>query len=203
MHHKSNASATAERTLCHNCTATTTDTKMKRNRRVLKCNFQVALCMIFMCCSSVVLSQSINNVNSKQSQHAVHTNKKSSNTLAPLSPDAVLTAFNSDDDDDEDEEEDKSDDEYSNENEFGSSGSDLIISENPVGGELDDLQKNGLPFFFKEPENQYIVKKKPAVLKCITTHALEVIFLVRLSHLIIAIRCYEKIEREREIEDEN
>lgn len=143
--------------------------------------------MIFMCCSSVVLSQSINNVNSKQSQHAVHTNKKSSNTLAPqFSPDAVLTAFNAEEDDD-DEEEDKSDDEYSNENEFGSSGSHLIISENPVGGELDDLQKNGLPFFFKEPENQYIVKKKPAVLKCITTHALEVIFLSRLSHLIIAI----------------
>lgn len=146
--------------------------------------------MIFMCCSSVVLSQSINNVNSKQSQHAAHTNKKASNTLAPLSPDAVLTAFNADDDED-DEEEDKSDDEYSNENEFGSSGSDLIISENPVGGELDDLQKNGLPFFFKEPENQYIVKKKPAVLKCITTHALEVIFLFRLSHLSIAV----KIER--------
>lgn len=125
-------------------------------------------------CSS--LCQSIN-VNSK---HASHTNKKSgtltstianlNSQLAPL-PDAdLLSTF----DDNEEEDDDKSDDEYtSNEHEFGSSGSSDIIG-NPESEDLDKFQENGMPFFLKEPENDYIVKKKPAILKCRTTHALKV-----------------------------
>jgi hypothetical protein len=146
---------------------------MKR-RRVL--NFQVALYTIFFMCSS--LSQSIN-VNSK---HAVHTNKKhqqqqqlagtGSSQLAPL-PDAHLVSALDDDDDEDDD--DKSDDEYinSNEHEFGSSGSSDIIG-NPDSEDLDKFQDNGVPFFLKEPENDYIVRKKPAILKCSTKHALKV-----------------------------
>lgn len=84
-------------------------------------------------------------------------------------------------DTDDEDDEDKSDDDYfnSNENEFGSSGSDLIIGTGSggVGGELDEFQKNELPFFLKEPENEFIIKKRPAVLKCITTHAFEVCLL--------------------------
>lgn len=82
-------------------------------------------------------------------------------------------------DTDDEDDEDKSDDDYfhSNENDFGSSGSDLIIGTGSVGGELDEFQKNELPFFLKEPENEFIIKKRPAVLKCITTHAFEVCLL--------------------------
>lgn len=151
---------------------------MKQSHRVLKQNFQVALCMIFIClccCWTSSLSQSING------KHVVHTNKKSSTIqsgLAPLSPDAILSMHDVDTDD-EDDEEDKSDDDYlnSNENEFGSSGSELIGTGS--GGELDEFQKNELPFFLKEPEDEFIIKKKPAVLKCITTHAYEVCLLFR------------------------
>jgi hypothetical protein len=116
-------------------------------------------------CSS--LCQSIN-VNSK---HVAHTNKKVTNNgglLAP-SPDADLPSLLDDDDDD--------DNEYlnSNENEFGSSGSSDFIG-NPDTDDFDKFQNSGLPFFLKEPENEYIVKKRPAKLKCSTTHALQVIF---------------------------
>ena len=150
---------------------TTVGSKMKHSHRVLKNNFQVALCMIFIClscCWTSSLSQSING------KHAVHTNKKSSTIqsgLAPLSPPDGILSMHEDDDDLE------SDDDYfnSNENEFGSSGSDLILG--GAGGELDEFQKNELPFFLKEPENEFIVKKRPAVLKCITTHAFEVCLL--------------------------
>lgn len=125
-------------------------------------------------CSS--LSQSIS-VNSK---HALHTNKKSGMTtatvensqLAPI-PDADILPLYDDDDDNEDDEEDKIDDEYTNSNEFGSSGSSDIIG-NPEGEDLDKFQNSGMPFFLKEPENNYIVKKKPAVLTCQTMHAFKV-----------------------------
>jgi hypothetical protein len=75
-----------------------------------------------------------------------------------------------DDDDDDEEYDDKSDDE-SIEHEFGSSGD---IIGNPDSEDLDKFQDNDVPFFLKEPENEYIVKKKPAVLKCSTKHALKV-----------------------------
>lgn len=141
---------------------------MRKMKRVLKSHFQVALCVIFMC-SSLALTQSIN-VNSK---HVVHSSRKLSNTLAPLSsPDVLLTTLHDDDNEDEEEE---SDDEYSSENEFGSSGSEIIFGAGgAIDGELDEFQKNDLPFFLKDPENEYIVKKRPAVLKCTSTHALEV-----------------------------
>lgn len=148
---------------------------MKR-RRVL--NFQVALCTIFFMCSS--LSQSIN-VNNK---HVLHTNKKlgiatTSSTIANLNshlaplPDADLLSPLLDDDDDDDD--DKSDDEYLSSHEFGSSGSSGDIIGNPETEDLDKFQESGMPFFLKEPENDYIVKKKPAALTCRTTHALKVI----------------------------
>ncbi|KAG5681635.1 hypothetical protein PVAND_011051 [Polypedilum vanderplanki] len=147
---------------------------MKR-RRVL--NFQVALYTIFFMCSSLSQSISVNN------KHAVHTNHKQqklavagtatnlNSQLAPL-PDAHTL-----DDEDDDEEDDKSDDEYlfSNEHEFGSSGSSDIIG-NPDSEDLDKFQDNGLPFFLKQPENEYIVRKKPAILKCSTKHALKLTF---------------------------
>lgn len=144
---------------------------MKRSYRVLKNNFQVALCMFFICscCWTSSLSQSI------KSKHVVHTNKKSQSSLAPLSPDAILSMHDVETDDEDDE--DKNDDDYSS-NEFGSSGSDHIIGSGSVGGELDEFQKNELPFFLKEPENEFIIKKKPAVLKCITTHAFKVLLFV-------------------------
>lgn len=142
---------------------------MKQSHRVLKNDFQVALCMIFIicscCCWTSSLSQSING------KHVAHTNKKSSTSQT--------------------DDEDISDDDYfnSNENEFGSSGSDLIIGTGSggVGGELDEFQKNELPFFLKEPENEFIVKKRPAVLKCITTHAFE----VRMFVVFVAERRWE------------
>lgn len=154
---------------------------MKR-RRVL--NFQVALYLfsVVFICSINVDSQSIN-VNSK---HASHSKKGTAPTstianlnsqLAPL-PDAdLLSTFGENEDDDED---DKSDDEYfnSNEHEFGSSGSSDIIG-NPESEDLDKFQESGMPFFLKEPENDYIVKKKPAILKCRTTHALKVKFMAK------------------------
>lgn len=129
---------------------------MKR-RRVL--NFQVALYTILFMCSS--LSQSIN-VNSK---HVVHNNKKTANLnnrLAPLPEVGLIT-----DDEDEDDD-DKSDDEYSNENEFGSSGLDIA---NPDSADLDRIQDNNIPFFLTEPEDDFIIKKRPANLTCKTIHA--------------------------------
>jgi hypothetical protein len=76
--------------------------------------------------------------------------------------------------DDDDDEDDKSDDEYLSSHEFGSSGSSGDIIGNPETEDLDKFQESGMPFFLKEPENDYIVKKKPATLTCRTTHALKV-----------------------------
>lgn len=136
-------------------------------------NFKVALCvcMIFMCSS---LSQSIN-MNSKQ---AAHNNKKlqNPNGLAPL-PDIDVT--NEEDEDDDD----KGDYFSSNEFDHGSSGANFLG--NPDAEDLDKFQNNALPFFLHEPENEYIVKSRPAILKCKTTHALDVCFLLFLHFLLI------------------
>lgn len=126
-------------------------------------NFKVAFCTIFFMCSS--LSQSIN-VNSK---HAVHTNKKIHSNGMALLPDADLTIDREEEDDDEDDVRSESD--YSNEYDQGSSGSDFGF------GHPDDFDRNNaLPFFHKLPENAYIMKNRPAILKCKAINALDLVF---------------------------
>lgn len=128
--------------------------------------FQLAFFMIFFMCSSSSQSININNNNNKQ---ILHTKKKATNQdngLTSMSYSGLLSSKN------ENEEENKSDDDDSNENELGSSG--LDTNENLDSEDFDKFRSSGLPFFLKEPENEYIIKKRPAELKCSTTHALEV-----------------------------
>lgn len=42
------------------------------------------------------------------------------------------------------------------------------------GNDLDKFKSTSLPIFLAEPEDAYIVKSKPAILKCKTAHALNV-----------------------------
>jgi hypothetical protein len=122
----------------------------------------VALCSVLIIMCSTSLSQSIN----VKSKHVLNFNKKSSFDTAPL-PDAMNGQTIMDEQDTEED----GDDEYSFENEFGSSGSDIIG--NPEG-DLDKFQNSEAPYFLKEPENAFIIKKKPAIIKCKTIHALQV-----------------------------
>lgn len=62
---------------------------------------------------------------------------------------------------------------YFGSNEFGQH-SDIINPEYDSSNDLDKLQTNSAPFFLSEPENAFIIKSKPAYLKCKTANALKV-----------------------------
>lgn len=89
-----------------------------------------------------------------------------------------------DEDDDDDEYDEEDDDlrngDYSNgEYDFGSSGSDNLLPNS-----LDDFdhfdKKDKTPFFYKVPENTYVMKNQQATLKCQVVDALDVSKLIML-----------------------
>jgi hypothetical protein len=65
---------------------------------------------------------------------------------------------------------------YFGSNEF-SHHSEILNPEYDSSSDLDRLQTNSAPLFLSEPENAFIIKSKPAYLKCKTANALKVSFI--------------------------
>lgn len=146
--------------------------KFKRKQKQHLFNRQVALCMIVFLVCSLPSSQSIN-VNNK---HNVQNKQIQTSTLLTKSNSMPLESHGNiemdEDDDYDDDEEDERNGDYSN-GEYGSSG-----SENLLPNSLDEFdhidRKDKTPFFYKVPENAFVMKNRHAFLKCQVVDALDV-----------------------------